>query len=170
MEGRTRGEYTFLAQHEPTLAKALYRRLLIRVFGPMTLGVLAVLALLAQAEVLATMAALSGGGVSLCLMVYLVSFQLPRQILQQNAHQLGRPVAYRIDGAGIRTTPDFGTDMLRWSAITGVARARGQIIIWQGWRTASSIPSGGLSHAEQDWLLDVLHTRGRALAARDSPN
>lgn len=56
----------------------------------MALGVLAVAAPLVRAEVITTTTALLYGGVFLFLMLYLVSFEVPRQTLQQNAHKLGR--------------------------------------------------------------------------------
>lgn len=58
--------------------------------GLMALGVLAVAAPLVRAEVITTTTALLYGGVFLFLMLYLVSFEVPRQTLQQNAHKLGR--------------------------------------------------------------------------------
>jgi hypothetical protein len=148
---------------------ALARRLLLRVWGLMALGVLVVAVFLVRAEVITATAVLLYGGVFLLLMLYLVWFEWPRQTWQQNAHKLGRPTAYRIDDAGIHMTAGFDTETVPWAVITGVARTRGQIVIWQGWRKASGVPSGELSAVEQRRLLEVLHSRGRALTDAGSP-
>ena len=76
---------------------------------------------------------------------------------------LSLPRAYRVDGSGVHVTAGFATETLPWPAITAVTSARGQIVLWQGWRKATGIPSGGLTPAERDRLLEVLHSRGRSL-------
>jgi hypothetical protein len=165
----TAQELTFHVQGDPRLSAALVRRLMLRVWCLIALGVLAVAILLVQWQVITTKTALLYGGVALLLLFQVFLFEVPKQTVRQNAHKLGRPTTYRIDSAGIHTTAGFGTDIVPWPAITSVSRTRDQIIIWQGWRKAYGIPSDGLSPAEQDRLLEVLRSRGRALPDGGSP-
>ncbi|BAL88286.1 hypothetical protein AMIS_30660 [Actinoplanes missouriensis 431] len=164
----TARQLNFHVQGDPRLSMALARRLLLRVWCLMALAVLAVATVLVQADVTTAKTALLYGGVFLLLMLYVLVIESPKRTLQQNAHKLGRPTAYRIDSAGIHITAGFGTETLPWQAITRVTRARGQIIISQGWRTASGIPLDGLSAAEQETVLTVLRSRGRALTGDGS--
>ncbi|WP_229070949.1 hypothetical protein [Actinoplanes sp. DH11] len=159
------GELTFQAQGDARLTKAFVVRLLLRVWGPMTLGVLAVVVVLVQAGVVTTASALTFGGVWLGMVAYQL-WRTPRQTVEQNAHKLGRPTAYRIDATGVHAATAFGTEDLAWSTITGVGRTGGQIVLWLGWNKAYGIPSGGLTPAEQDRVLDVLRSRGRSLGDR----
>jgi hypothetical protein len=166
----TAQELTFHAQGDPRSSKQLVRRLMSRIWCLIALGVLAIATILVQWQVVTITMALLYASVVLVLLFQVLLFEVPKQTLRQNAHKLGRPTTYRIDSDGIHTTAGFGTDVLPWQAITHVSRTRRQIIISQGWRKASAIPSGGLSAVEQDRLLEVLHSRGRALADRGSPS
>ncbi|NMO56421.1 YcxB family protein [Actinoplanes sp. TBRC 11911] len=70
--------------------------------------------------------------------------------------------AYRVDRTGITITAGFSTVTTPWSAVTGVQRRRGQMIVHQGWRKMLGIPTGALTEQDQTRLWRLLQSRGAA--------
>ncbi|WP_143232385.1 YcxB family protein [Actinoplanes regularis] len=160
------GQLTFQAQMDPKLMKALLRRVLFPILAVGGAVMLAMAALLYWAGDPgdAALSTAAGGVIAPLLLL----FTVPPQVVKRDAHKIGRPVAYRIDAAGVHSTSGFSTKTLEWSAIKAVHRARGQILLSHGRlssgkRWMSSIPTADLTPAEQDRLLAVLRSRGAAL-------
>ncbi len=161
------GELTFQARMDPKLMKALLRHALLPIVLLVAATVLVVSALLYQPG--------DPGGWAVTVVAGSVAgplfllFAVPRQAVARDAAQIGRPIAYRIDAVGVHTTHGFTTKTLEWAAINGVHRARGQFLLSHGrlasgkrWMT--SVPTAELTEAEQARVLEVLRSRGAALA------
>jgi hypothetical protein len=160
------GELTFQARTDPKLMAAMLRRALLPIVTPVGAAMLIVAVLLYQAGDPGGWALPILGG-SLIGPLFIL-FTVPQQIVTREAHKIGRPVAYRIDAAGVRITAGFSTDTLTWSTIKAVRQAHGQILLSHrrlsgGKRRITGIPTADLTAAEQARLLTVLRSRGAAL-------
>ncbi|BEL05559.1 hypothetical protein Q0Z83_037500 [Actinoplanes sichuanensis] len=159
-------QLTFQTHSDPKLAQALARRTMLPTALTITGVLLAVAALLHRTGGSGTWTvALAFTGVWTPVMLLIMA---PRQAVARAGDQIGRPIAFKIDAAGVHTTHGFSTTTLDWSQIKAVHPARGQIVLSCGWlpggkRAMAAIPTTGLTPAEQTRLLEVLHSRGAAL-------
>ena len=160
-------ELAFQARTDPKLVAALLRRALLPIVTVVNAAMLSLAVLLYQAGDPGGWALpVLAGGVATALISL---FMVPQKIVARDAHKIGRFIAYRIDAVGVHATYGFSAGTLPWPAIKAVRRMRGQIMLSHGRLSSgklrvTGIPTADLTAAEQARLLEVLRSRGVALA------